>query len=117
MRIDGVDHGRIAAVATAPAAAAAAVGTAAGSMMQGMQFAPVQHQFSAAPGMLLFPVTEQVEAGVIDVVELLDIDVQLESWRDLLQHAGQVRQADKGGGAGERDPSAPLARFDVQAGI
>ena len=56
-----------------------------------MQRVPVDHQLSAGLLVLFGPVHQQVEAGVIDVGEVLEVDMQLGIGRNLFQGLGEPR--------------------------
>ena len=64
-----------------------------------VQRLPIDHEFAARGFVLLRPVHQQVQASVVDVVQVLKIDVQFGSIRNLLQLARQPRKPNERGGS------------------
>ena len=61
-----------------------------------MQGVPVDHEGSAGRFVLLLPVDQQFQAGVINVMEMIQIDVQLDIRRHFRQDFGELIRAAQG---------------------
>jgi hypothetical protein len=60
------------------------------------QFVPFEHHLPAGGFVLATPGGQHVETGVVDVIEMLDLDVHLGPGRHRFQRAGQLRDRHEG---------------------
>ena len=64
-----------------------------------VQSTPVEDQFASRGLALLFPFDQQIQAGVVDEGQLVQMHMHMRVCRQFLQGRGQLRQTYEGGGA------------------